>query len=190
MPRPRHPYQWLLRLYPRAFRERYGAQMAQTFADLDRERRETGRSSFLFLTGVFAETGASIVKENIDMLSITARQLRLAAFASLALLAVPLILTLANPASRLRGGAGGGGFDWMPGSFVVMGAMLFAVSLGVQWAARRLTTRASRSVAIAAIVAVFGLAWVELAVDGVSQVVGLFAFASKVSGVIPAFPLA
>ena len=187
---PHRLYQWLLRLYPRAFRERYGAQMVQTFADLDRERGAAGQSSFLFLTGVFAETGASIVKENIDMLSITARQLRLAAFASLALLAVPLILTFANPASRLRGEAGGEGFDWMPGSFVVMGAMLFAAALGVQWAARRLTTRTSRSVAIAAIVAIFGLAWVELAVDGVSQIVGLLAFASKVSGVIPALPLA
>jgi hypothetical protein len=91
-----------------------------------------------------------------------------AALASLALLMVPLVLTLANPASRLRGGDGGG-FDWMPGSFVVMGALLFALALGVQVALRLFERPAARLGAVAAMLGLALAIWAELAVDAVSK---------------------
>lgn len=100
--------------------------------------------------------------------------MRLAGLATLALLAVPLALTLANPASHLRGG-GGGGFDWGPGDFLVMGAMLFAAALAIQLAARHLTRPATRGLALLAILALFALVWAELAVDGVSKALALLA---------------
>lgn len=102
------------------------------------------------------------------MLKLPLNHLRNAALASGALLLVPLILTLANPLSRLRGGPGGG-FDWMPGSFLLMGAMLFAAILGVQLVVRHAGSPTLRIALVLAILAAFGLVWVELAVDGVSQ---------------------
>ncbi|MEO0420376.1 MAG: hypothetical protein AAF249_16060 [Pseudomonadota bacterium] len=183
-------YTALLRLYPKVFRDRYGAELAQTFADLDRERRVKGQSEFVFVASVFAETSASVLRENLDRLRITARQLRIAALVSAALLTLPLVLTLANPASRLRGGAGGVGFDWMPGSFVVMGLMLLALILALQWSVQRLTSPAARLVAALGMLGVFGLVWVELAVGGVSQIFALAVFAHTATSGFVTLPVA
>ncbi|MEM6858844.1 MAG: hypothetical protein AAF559_13340 [Pseudomonadota bacterium] len=111
---------------------------------------------------------------------IVLQDLRRAAFASLALLSLPLALTLANPASRIQGGDGGG-FDWMPGSFLVMGVMLFGSIMAIQMAARRLTSPGARALAVLLILAVVGAIWVELAVDGVSGLLFDLAFAQSSS---------
>ena len=163
-------YKALVRLYPKPFRERFGASIVQTLSDLERERRAEGQSQLLFNSIILIDTTTSILRENVSMLQVNTTHLRNAAAASLVLLILPLVLTLANPASRLRGG-GGGGFDWMPGSFLVMGLMLFGVVLALQIAAKQITRPTSRIAAIAAVVAVFGLIWAELAVDAVSQAV-------------------
>jgi hypothetical protein len=80
---------------------------------------------------------------------------------TLALLLVPLAFTLMNPAAHLSGG-GGGGFDWTPGDFAVMGVLLFTagVALDIVW------RKAGRHrVAAAALLAfLFLWLWVELAV--------------------------
>ena len=102
------------------------------------------------------------------MLKTQSTYLRTAALVSGALLAVPLALTFANPHSHLNGGAGGG-FDWGPGDFLIMGGMLFAATLGVQLALRRARAPGLRIAAVLAILAVFALVWIELAVGGVSQ---------------------
>jgi hypothetical protein len=57
-------YAKLLRLYPKAYRERFGEGMEQTFNDLCRERVETGRGLFSLSLWVFVETLAAIVREN------------------------------------------------------------------------------------------------------------------------------
>ena len=106
------------------------------------------------------------------MFKIEASHFRNAAAVSACLLVLPLFLTLANPMSRLRGGSGGG-FDWMPGSFAVMGALLFLVVLAIQLVASRISGAIARGAAIVAIVALFGLVWVELAVDAVSRAAAL-----------------
>ena len=55
-------YRRLLRLYPRAYRERFGESMEQTFTDLCRERAGA------FILWIFLETFASVVRERIAML--------------------------------------------------------------------------------------------------------------------------
>ncbi|MEM6493874.1 MAG: hypothetical protein AAF650_05790 [Pseudomonadota bacterium] len=162
-------YHALLRLYPRSFRDRFGSAMVQTFADLDRDRAQAGRSRLLFHSWIFLETSGSIMKENAAMLNATSLQMRNAALAACGLLLLPLALTLANPDARLLGGKGGG-FDWMPGSFLVMGVMLFTAALAVQIVSQRASGAASRTLAIGAIALVFVALWAELAVDGVSKV--------------------
>lgn len=57
-------YKKLLALYPRAFRERLGESMEQTFNDLCNERkRQTERGLFGFVLWMFVETAIGIIKE-------------------------------------------------------------------------------------------------------------------------------
>ena len=57
-------YKKLLSLYPRAFKERLGESMQQTFNDLYKERRaENLRYGFMLWT--FAETGIGIFREHV-----------------------------------------------------------------------------------------------------------------------------
>lgn len=59
-------YKKLLALYPRAFREKFGESMQQTFDDVCRERiQQMKRLSFGFALWLFAETFAGVVKENL-----------------------------------------------------------------------------------------------------------------------------
>ena len=62
--RYRNWYSTLLRLYPKAYRERFGDGMEQTFKDLCHERVKTGSGLFSLALWVFVETLAAIVREN------------------------------------------------------------------------------------------------------------------------------
>lgn len=57
-------YAKLLRLYPRAYRERFAPEMDQIFNDLCRERLKSGEGLFVFAFETFLETFASILREN------------------------------------------------------------------------------------------------------------------------------
>jgi hypothetical protein len=161
-------YAWLLRLYPREFRDRFSHSMVQTFRDMDRERRDAGQSAPSFLAWVFFETTTGAIKENAAMLVLSQRHLIHTAIATACLLMVPLVLTLSNPNARIYGGEGGG-FDWMPGSFLVMGAMLFSCGLAIQYASVRFKGVLPRIAVIAGVACAFLLIWSELAVDAVSK---------------------
>jgi hypothetical protein len=63
--RYRHWYAKLLRFYPKPYHERFGEGMEQTFNDLCRERRETGKRLFGFVFWIFADTLVGIIKENV-----------------------------------------------------------------------------------------------------------------------------
>jgi hypothetical protein len=80
---------------------------------------------------------------------------------TLALLLVPLAFTLMNPSAHMNGG-GGGGFDWMPGDFVVMGALLFGVGAALDLIWRR--AGRYRVIGSAILVFLFLWLWAELAV--------------------------
>jgi Protein of unknown function (DUF2975) len=61
-------YTRLLRLYPKAHRERFGEGMEQTFNDLCRERVKAERGLFSFALWMFFETSAGIIRENATMI--------------------------------------------------------------------------------------------------------------------------
>ncbi len=59
-------YKKLLSLYPRAFRERLGESMEQTFNDLCNERKQqTEQGLFGFVLWMFVETAIGIIKEQV-----------------------------------------------------------------------------------------------------------------------------
>jgi hypothetical protein len=58
-------YKILLRFYPRAFRERFGESMEQTFNDLCHERKQQAEGGlFGFVLWMFVETAIGIVQEH------------------------------------------------------------------------------------------------------------------------------
>lgn len=83
------------------------------------------------------------------------------ALGTVALLIIPLVLTLLNPAAHINGGTGGG-WDWSPSDFVIMGAMIFATGLLLDWTLR--TGGKHRFIAAGVIVFLFIWLWAELAV--------------------------
>lgn len=86
------------------------------------------------------------------------------------ILLIPLVFTLLNSNASIYGGPGGG-FDWMPGDFVVMGVLLFAAGFAIDLALRKIADPAYKVFAVLAIVGALFLIWVELAVQAVSQFV-------------------
>lgn len=71
-------YRKLLRLYPRAFRERFGESIQQTFDDLYQERlyqerqRQTEQGVFAFVLWIFLETAIGIGREHLLLISLGA----------------------------------------------------------------------------------------------------------------------
>ena len=57
------------------------------------------------------------------------------------ILLIPLVLMLLDSSSHLRGGEGGGA-DWELGDFILMGALLFATGLAIDFAIRKITNGA------------------------------------------------
>lgn len=84
------------------------------------------------------------------------------------ILLIPLVLTIRD------GGVEGVGWNWKPGDFIVMGALLFGTGLLLDFAAKKFTNPVHRVIVCIGIVAVFILIWVELAVDAVSKALGFF----------------
>jgi hypothetical protein len=74
-------------------------------------------------------------------------------------LLIPLILQL-----TIGTGVDGQGFNWKPGDFIVMGALIFITGLVIDFAMRKFANPTNRAVAIVATVIVFLLIWVHLAV--------------------------
>lgn len=61
-------YSRLLKLYPRAFRERFGESMQQTFNDLYNERKQrTGWGVWGFVIWVFLDTSGAIARERFQL---------------------------------------------------------------------------------------------------------------------------
>mgnify|MGYP003394284630 CR=1 FL=1 len=88
------------------------------------------------------------------------------------LLLIPLAGTILNPNSHLNGGSGGGS-DWGPMDFLLMGALLFTGGLAFNLAAAKIRDPFFRGFAIAGIVFALFVLWVELAIDGVSRFLAL-----------------
>lgn len=83
------------------------------------------------------------------------------------ILLIPLVLTLLN--SRPEGE----GWHWELGDFIFAFVLLFGTGLAIDFSVRKFASPVYRVLAITAIVAVFLLIWVEVAVDGVSRALKL-----------------
>lgn len=73
-----------------------------------------------------------------------------------------LALLLALPALAMSLGAEG--VDWSASDFVIMGVLMAVLGLGIEAAVRLLPSWRSRLAAIGAVIGLFLLMWVELAV--------------------------
>lgn len=83
-----------------------------------------------------------------------------------ALLLIPLVMTLVD-----RHKAPGEGWAWGPADFLLMGLLLFAAGLAYEGIAHRLRSRGKRIAAAIVLACIVFLVWIELAVDGISQLV-------------------
>ena len=91
------------------------------------------------------------------------------AIGTIIILVLPLVLTFLNPNSHLNGG-NGGGWDWSPGDFLLMGALIFCTGLAINFAWIKINDPLNRILGSLAIIFIFLAIWVELAVGGVSQI--------------------
>ena len=89
-------------------------------------------------------------------------------------LLIPLVMNFVD-----RHKAVGEGWHWGALDFVVMGALIFGAAIAYEFFARKLGRRLHRTALGLFVLAVVFLVWVELAVDGLSQ---LFGFLSRSLG--------
>lgn len=90
--------------------------------------------------------------------------------ATLVILGIPMVLTLLNPNSHLRGGAGGG-WDWSPWGLVWAVPLIFCVGLAIDFAWRKIKSPVYRVLTILLIVLALLLAWVQVVTDQVSETI-------------------
>lgn len=160
--RYRRWYRRLLRLYPRPFRERFGEPMAQTFTDVCRERTDAHRGLHAFALGMFAETSAGIMRENMTQLMQTRTVLRWVLITA-AVLAVPA-LAMALNVGIPDPGSGTDGVNWGPMDFAIIGVLVLGSGLLYEYASSRSGTVAHRAAVGIAVAAGLFLIWVNLAV--------------------------
>lgn len=144
----RKAYAWLLRLYPRSFRERFAAGMEQTFQDLCRERRAAGRSPLGLVPWVVLETSLGILKERCVAMSNLAKTVVRVALLALGALLVPLL------ASQVVEG-----WSWKPGTFAFLYVLLFGLGMAYALVARRVGAWSYKVGVALALAAGFALGW-------------------------------
>ena len=164
--RYRRWYAGLLRLYPRQYRQRFAEPMAQTFTDLARERSRASGGLIGFVARTFAETSAAILRENMTQLMRTNNNvIRWGRWVlvTAALLAIPA-LAMAFDIAVPDPGSGTGGVNWGPLDFATMAVLILGSGLLFEYASSRGGSVAHRAAVAIAVLAGFGLVWVDLAV--------------------------
>ena len=141
-------YSMLLRLYPQAFRERFGEGMAQTFHDLCREHRDAGRGLFRLALWIFFETSAGIIRENTTHMSQLGQTMLRVALGALAVLMVPLV------ASQFVED-----WHWGVDGFVRVYILFFVTGMLMALVARRMGVWSYKAGVVLATVAGFALGW-------------------------------
>ena len=163
--RYRRWYARLLRLYPTPFRHRFAEPMAQTFSDLMRERGEARRELHAVALGAFADTTIGIIGENMTQLMQSNNVIRWGRWVAVtaAVLAVPA-LAMAFNLGIPDPGSGTEGVNWGPMDFAAMGILVLGSGLLFEYASSRAGSTAHRLAVGIAVLAGFGLIWVNLAV--------------------------
>ena len=167
--RYRRWYAGLLRLYPRQFRQRFAEPMAQTFTDLARERSradaDTAGSGLIgFVAWSFVETTAEIVRENVRHMLVQTNAIVRWVLITAAVLAIPAIAMLLNIGLPDPGSATQNGLEWGPMDFAIVGVLVLGFGLLFEYASTRSTTRLHQAAVGIAVLAAFGLIFVNLAV--------------------------
>jgi hypothetical protein len=157
--RYRRWYVRLLRLYPKPFRNRFAEPMAQTFADLCRERTDANRGLHAFAVATFAETLAGIIRENVMQTRIVLRWV----FITAVVLAVPA-LAMAFNLGVPDPGSGIEGVNWGPMDFAIIGVLVLGAGLLYEYASSRGRGGAQKAAVGIAVAAGLFLIWVNLAV--------------------------
>lgn len=83
------------------------------------------------------------------------------------LLLVPAVMNIMD-----RGKPPGDGWNWGPGDFLTMGALLFCAGLIYEMVATKTRTRQQKWAVGAAVAVVVFLIWLQLAVEGLSKLAG------------------
>jgi hypothetical protein len=151
--RYRRWYRTLLRLHPRAHRERFAESMEQTFHDLCRERAATGKGLLGFAMWLFLETSTGIIKENARSIMTHNKNIVRIAIGTGLILMIPLIAMQVSDE-----------WNWGPLDFVFAGILLFGTGLVFDLVARKCSTIAYRAAVAIACVTGFLLLWVNAAV--------------------------
>lgn len=157
-------YGWLLHLYPRAFRERYGESMAQTFQDLRRDG--TANIAWIFL-----ETLSGIVQEHT-----MAKTIIRVALGALAAWMVPFVASQFTP-----------GWNWPVRAFVMAYCLFFLVGMAFAVISKRMGVWSYKVGVGIALFAGFGLGWSNMVhVSGTENPANLAYFSVLVVGLIGA----
>jgi hypothetical protein len=189
--RYRNWYSTLLRLYPNAYRERFGQGMEQTFNDLCHERVKAGRGLFSLALWVFVETLAAIIRENAAMVmrcimnrgsTIFLRLvISLIAIAALAVCVFPLPRGVAYEAAKSPDGTAWQIYVFLVGAYIQAALFFFALYQAFKLlsyidrnkAFSELSVRALRHVKHSALIIGFvmvaGLAWLGVLSAGTGE---------------------
>jgi hypothetical protein len=149
----RNWYAKLLRLYPKAYYQRFGEEMEQTFNDLLQERAKLETGSFGCAVWMFIETSAGILRENRAVIIMQNKNIIRIALATVVILLVPLL------AMQITGEV-----VWDLADFAFAGALLFGAGLTYELIARKSGAMAYRAAVGLALAAAFILIWINLAV--------------------------
>lgn len=145
-------YSKLLHFYPARFYERFGNSMEQTFRDLCHDRARAGYGFLSFILWMFFETSLAICKENIRVIVMPRKLVRIVVVTGLLLL-IPLL---------------GMGFsdemDWELADFMIAAALLISTGLAIEVFANRSYDVSYRIGGGLAVITALLLIWVNLAV--------------------------
>jgi hypothetical protein len=151
--RYRNAYARLLRLYSKAYYERFGEGMAQTFNDILRERADEGRGVSRCVLWLFAETLVGIFRENLNFIRMQYKNIIRIVLVVATILMVPLVAMLFTDEVA-----------WTLFDFVVAGALLLGTGLAYEFLTRKGGSIAYRAAAGLALAGALFLVWVNLAV--------------------------
>ncbi len=151
--RYRNWYAKLLRFYPKPYRERFGEGMEQTFNDLCRERKESGKGLFALALWVFVDTSTAIVRERITMITIPNKNIIRIALVTAFLLMLPLVAMQFTDE-----------VVWDLADFAVAGTLLFGTGLAYELVAKRSEKTVYRGAFGVGLAGAFLLFWVNGAV--------------------------
>jgi hypothetical protein len=147
-------YAALLCLYPKSYRERFAEPMEQTFADLIRERRQGGGGLISYVSWLFVETFAAILREQIQMCLMKYRNIIYLAVVTAVFLLIPLIAMQFTSE-----------VNWTGSDFVFAGTLIFGTGLLFEIARKGAAgNRAYKLAAGLTLTGAFLLVWINAAV--------------------------